>query len=131
MRRIYAARRDALAAALARHLGGAIAFRVPDGGMALWARANDGIDVAAWARASEREGVLFCDSREYDFFHREQPFLRLGFTYHDESELEEAVRRMARALAKCDRSGGQTKDMAAKPPAAAATTGSSRRSAAP
>jgi GntR family transcriptional regulator / MocR family aminotransferase len=42
--------------------------------------------------------VLFCDSRQYDFFHRQQQFLRLGFTYHDESELEEAVRRMSRAL---------------------------------
>ena len=103
MRRIYAARRDALAAALRRHLGGAVDFQVPDGGMALWVRADDGIDVAAWAQTSEREGVLFSDSRQYDFFHRAQPFLRLGFTYHDESELEEAVRRMARALVKVGR----------------------------
>jgi GntR family transcriptional regulator/MocR family aminotransferase len=98
MRRIYAARRDALAAALAKHLSGAVSFRVPDGGMALWVRAAPDIDVNAWAQAAAREGVLFCDSREYDFFHRAQPFLRLGFTYHDESELEDAVRRMARAL---------------------------------
>jgi DNA-binding transcriptional MocR family regulator len=26
--------------------------------------------------------------------------MRLGFSYHDEAELDEAVRRMARALAK-------------------------------
>ncbi|MGH8163448.1 MAG: hypothetical protein ACREP1_03835, partial [Rhodanobacteraceae bacterium] len=26
------------------------------------------------------------------------PFLRLGFSYHDSAELDEAVRRMARAL---------------------------------
>jgi GntR family transcriptional regulator/MocR family aminotransferase len=103
MRRIYAARRDALAAGLRRHLGGAVDFQVPDGGMALWVRADDGINVAAWAHTSEREGVLFSDSRQYDFFHRAQPFLRLGFTYHDESELEEAVRRMARALVKVGR----------------------------
>jgi len=103
MRRIYAARRDALAAALRRHLGGAVDFQVPGGGMAWWVRAGEGIEVAAWAQTSEREGVLFCDSRQYDFFHREQPFLRLGFTYHDESELEEAVRRMARALVKVGR----------------------------
>ena len=104
MRRIYAARRDALAAALSTHLDGAVSFRVPDGGMALWARAAPEIDVAAWAQAGAREGVLFCDSREYHFFHRRQPFLRLGFTYHDEAELEEAVRRMARALAQVGRS---------------------------
>ena len=99
MRRVYAARRDTLAAALHRHLGGALQFRIPDGGMALWARADAGIDVAEWARAAEREGVQFFDSRRYDFAQREQPFIRLGFTYNDETELNEAVRRMARALA--------------------------------
>jgi len=98
MRRIYATRRDALAAALLRHLGGAVAFRVPEGGMALWVRADDAIDVASWARAGERENVMFCDSRRYDLLQREQPFLRLGFSHHDETELEEAARRMARAL---------------------------------
>ena len=76
---------------------------VPDGGMAIWARADDAIDVTAWTRAGEREGVMFSGSRDYDFFHRPQPFLRLGFTYHDESELHEAVRRMSRALARAGR----------------------------
>ncbi len=103
MRRIYAGRRDALASALSRQLGSALSFQVPDGGMAIWAGADDAIDVSAWARAGEREGVTLSDSRGYDFFHRPQPFLRLGFTYHDESELEEAVRRMSRALSRLRR----------------------------
>jgi GntR family transcriptional regulator/MocR family aminotransferase len=98
MRRIYAARRDTLAAALKRHLGSALEFRIPDGGMALWARADDGIAVAEWSGAGEREGVQFFDSRRYDFLHREQPFVRLSFTHNDEDELNEAARRMARAL---------------------------------
>jgi GntR family transcriptional regulator / MocR family aminotransferase len=98
MRRIYAARRDALAIALRRHLGSALTFRIPDGGMALWARVDDGVDVADWARAGLREGVQFFDTRRYDFKQREQPFVRLGFSYHDEKELDEAARRMARAL---------------------------------
>jgi GntR family transcriptional regulator/MocR family aminotransferase len=98
MRKIYAHRRDALADALARHLGGALSFRVPDGGMAIWARVDDAIDVPAWVRASELQGVLFCGARVHDFFARELPFVRLGFTYHDEAELADAARRMARAL---------------------------------
>ncbi|HJU25249.1 MAG TPA: PLP-dependent aminotransferase family protein [Rhodanobacteraceae bacterium] len=97
-RRTYAARRDAFAEALKEHLGSALSFRIPEGGMALWARADAGIDVAAWAAAGEREGVQFKDARTYDFFNREQPFLRLGFSYHDEAELREAAARMARAL---------------------------------
>jgi GntR family transcriptional regulator / MocR family aminotransferase len=98
MRRIYASRRDALATALTRHLGSAVEFRIPEGGMALWARVDDAIDVAAWAAAGEREGVMFQSARPFDFHQREQSFVRLGFSYHDETELLEAVRRMARAL---------------------------------
>ena len=98
MCRQYAQRRDALAAALVRHLGSALEFQLPEGGMALWARADEGIDVAAWARAGEREGVWFGDAGAFDFHHREQPFMRLGFSYLDPTELDEAARRMARAL---------------------------------
>lgn len=98
MCRLYASRRDALAAALVRHLGSALDFQLPEGGMALWARADDGIDVAAWSRAGELEGVWFNDASSFDFHHREQPFMRLGFSYLDATELDEAVRRMARAL---------------------------------
>jgi len=98
MRRTYAARRDVLATALRHHLGAALSFRVPDGGMALWARADEAIDVPGWQRAGEREGVLFCSAQRYDFAQREQRFMRLGFSYLNEQELTEAVRRMARAL---------------------------------
>ncbi len=96
--RIYHGRRDAFAAALKRHLGSALSFTIPQGGMALWARADGGIDVSAWATAGQREGVLFKDARTYDFFNREQPYMRLGFSYHDETELNEAALRMAQAL---------------------------------
>jgi len=99
MRNVYARRRDALAEALGRHLRGVLDFRVPDGGMALWARVAGDVDLPAWERAGERLGVQFRGARIHDFHAREQPFLRLGFTYHDESELADAARRMARALA--------------------------------
>jgi len=100
MRRIYAARRDALADALRQQLGGALEFRVPDGGLALWARVDDAIDVIGWENAGEQEGVVFQNARLYHFQQREQHHMRLGFSYLDESESSEAVRRMARALAR-------------------------------
>jgi GntR family transcriptional regulator/MocR family aminotransferase len=99
VRRCYEMRRDALANALRRRLGGALEFRIPEGGMALWARADASIDVDAWAAAGERAGVRFASGRIYDIEQRERRCLRLGFSYHDEAELDEAVRRMARALA--------------------------------
>jgi GntR family transcriptional regulator/MocR family aminotransferase len=100
VRRIYAARRDALAASLIRHLGSAVTFRIPAGGTGLWLHVDDAIDVAAWSLAGQREGVQFFGAGRYEFFQREQPFVRLGFCHHDENELDEAVRRMARALAR-------------------------------
>lgn len=98
MRETYRRRRDALAAALARHLGDALTFRVPDGGMAIWARVAGGIDLGAWARAGETLGVRFRGAGMFDYHARALPFLRLGFTYHDEAELDEAASRMARSL---------------------------------
>jgi GntR family transcriptional regulator/MocR family aminotransferase len=102
MRRTYAMRRDALAGALRRHLGSAVHFRVPDGGMGLWMRLDDAIDVERWSVEGEREGVQFFSARRYDFHQRAQPYVRLGFSYLDEAELDDAVRRMARALARMD-----------------------------
>jgi GntR family transcriptional regulator/MocR family aminotransferase len=98
VRRIYAARRDALVAALERHLRGALQFSTPDGGMALWVQVDPSIDLDAWVSAGESEGVLFAPSQRYAFEGQAPPFLRLGFTSLDESELAEAARRMRRAL---------------------------------
>ncbi len=98
MCRVYASRRDAMADALRRHIGDAVRFRSPEGGPGLWATADEGIDVARWSRDAEREGVRFFDAARYDIRQRPGPHLRLGFSYHDAAELDEAVRRMARAL---------------------------------
>jgi len=98
VRRVYRTRRDALAEALKRHLREAVEFRVAEGGLALWAQVDEAIDPVAWAHACAGAGVRFADTRLYDFAQRSVPFLRLGFSYLDEREIDEAVRRMARAL---------------------------------
>ena len=98
VRKIYEQRRDALADALTRHLGGAVQFAVPDGGMGLWLRFDDAIDIDAWTTAGEGEGVIFNDARRYDFLDRAQPFMRLGFCNHNEAEIADGVQRMTRAL---------------------------------
>ncbi|GLQ89175.1 MocR-like pyridoxine biosynthesis transcription factor PdxR [Dyella flagellata] len=99
MRRTYAARRDALADSLRRHLGSALRFRVPEGGMGLWAQVDDSIAIDRWSEQGERAGVQFFSAKRYDFHQREQSHLRLAFSYLDEAELDEAAQRMARALA--------------------------------
>jgi len=105
MRRVYHARRDALVSSLTRHLGSALSFDVPAGGMALWAQASPEIDTRAWLSRAAEHGVAFTLGSSYsapDLGARKtrhyQGFLRLGFARYDERELETAVQRMARAL---------------------------------
>jgi GntR family transcriptional regulator / MocR family aminotransferase len=97
-RRTYGARRDALAAALAAELAGALTFSLPRGGMALWCRTARGIDADRWGAAALERGVAVQVGRTFAFDGRARPFLRLGFGRHDERELREAVRRLAAAL---------------------------------
>ena len=98
MRRIYQSRRGALAEALGRHLGGAVAFDLPPGGMSLWLRVDPALDLEAWVVRCGKAGVAVYPGRRFDFRGRPRPNLRLGFSALDETELEEAVRRLARAL---------------------------------
>ncbi len=105
MRRVYADRRDALAAALRADLAGALEFSVPPGGMALWCRAAQGIDVERWAAASLAAGVSFDTAQRFAFDGEPRPALRLGFAAQAEAELREAVRRMARSLPRARRRG--------------------------
>jgi len=98
MRRTYLARRDALAEALRRHLGDAVAFDPPPGGMSLWVRVDPSLDLEAWVARAAKAGVGVYPGRRFDFSDRPRPNLRLGFSSLDETELEAAVRRLARAL---------------------------------
>ncbi len=98
MRRAYHARRDALVSALRTHLGDALEFAVPQGGMAIWARVRD-VDVDAWATCCETHGASFYTGRRFSFDGRPRPFARLGYAALDEREIAEVVRRMAIAHA--------------------------------
>jgi GntR family transcriptional regulator/MocR family aminotransferase len=97
-RRIYASRRDALASALRRELGDALAFELPAGGITLWARVADDIDLERWQTRALAQGVAFSAARDFALDRRGRPFVRLAFARYSESELATAVRIMARTL---------------------------------
>jgi GntR family transcriptional regulator/MocR family aminotransferase len=98
VRRAYRARRDALVEALRAELGGLLAFEVPAGGMALWARAARGIDVRRWTERALAAGVAVQHGGHFAFEGLGPRAIRLGFARHDERELREAIRRLAAAL---------------------------------
>jgi GntR family transcriptional regulator/MocR family aminotransferase len=88
--RIYAARRECLAAALREELGDAVSFTLPPGGLALWVTFAPRIDVAALARTALDFGVGITAGQNNG--------ARLGFASLDEQELREAVRRLREAI---------------------------------
>jgi len=98
MRRVYRSRRDALVEALRRHLGSVVHVSPPAGGMALWARVDPEVDLDRWSERGLEHRVGFLPGRRYAFDGGPVHAMRLGFTPLDETELEEAARRMGSAL---------------------------------
>jgi GntR family transcriptional regulator/MocR family aminotransferase len=92
-RRVYQARRDHLCAALGRELP-ELAFDVPAGGMAVWARAP-GVDTDAWVERGLAAGVAFQAGSRFLFDGGASEPVRIGFAACTEAELSEAVRRLA------------------------------------
>jgi len=96
VRREYACRRDRMVAALRHHLPDLV-FTVPDGGIAVWARSPQGVDVDAWAGLARAAGVAMATAAAYTLDGRPRPFVRLGFASLTPDEIERGVRRLATA----------------------------------
>ncbi len=95
-----AARRDALAGALARHLPDADLHLLPRGGVHLWVRLPRDVDEAALVEAARQRGVLVSPGRIY--YPSEPPGPRIRVTHIAAThlpELAEGVSRLAAALA--------------------------------
>ncbi len=93
-RRLYRSRRDTLAEALTRHVPDVV-FKVPPGGMAIWAQAP-GADVDAWARRALAAGVSFQPASHFALGAAPLDLGRFGFAACDEDQLVEAARRLGR-----------------------------------
>jgi GntR family transcriptional regulator/MocR family aminotransferase len=97
--RIYAERRELLAAALREKLGDAVEFLLPQGGLALWVNFAPDIDVAALAARGVQHGVGITPGQAFATNQHKTNGARLGFGSLDETELLTAVGRLAKALA--------------------------------
>ncbi len=97
VRREYGARRDVLVDALRRWVGDALRFAVPAGGIGLWVRAAEGVDIDAWARRARSRGAVIATAATFAVDRKPRPFARLGFASLDRHELAEGVRRLAAA----------------------------------
>ncbi|HEX2413805.1 MAG TPA: PLP-dependent aminotransferase family protein [Thermoleophilaceae bacterium] len=94
----YRERRDALLAALERHLPGEYRVDVPTGGHHLWVTLKRPVDERALYSESARQGVTFTPGGAVTAERRSQTAMRLSFSLLDPPELDEGVRRLARAI---------------------------------
>lgn len=95
---LYRARRDALCAAMARHLGGLFDWEVPTGGMFVWATGRDpALDTDLLLRVALSHGVCITPSSVFDPEGRNRRAIRINFTLNAPEKLDEGVRRLAEA----------------------------------
>jgi 2-aminoadipate transaminase len=94
----YRERRDALLAALERHLAGEYRLDVPAGGHHLWVTLTRPLDERALYSEAARHGVTFTPGGAVTLERRSQTSMRLSFSLLDPEQLDEGVRRLARAM---------------------------------
>jgi DNA-binding transcriptional MocR family regulator len=95
-RAVLTARRDVLATGLGEHMPG-WRFRLPGGGLSLWAQLDAPVS-SALARAAERHKLRLVPGTRFGQGGGMERYLRLPFTL-PEPELREAVLRLAAARA--------------------------------
>jgi GntR family transcriptional regulator/MocR family aminotransferase len=96
-RQIYAQRRDAFGASLARAFGDAIRFRIPAGGLAFWTTFRDEATLDALERDAPANGLRFLPSSCFAAPPQRGRGLRLGFGSLDAGEAERVIARLRRA----------------------------------
>jgi 2-aminoadipate transaminase len=94
----YRGRRDALLASLERHLPGEYHVDPPAGGHHLWVTLARPLDERALYSEAARHGVTFTPGGAVTAERRSQTSFRLSFSLLDPEQLDEGVRRLARAI---------------------------------
>jgi DNA-binding transcriptional MocR family regulator len=94
----YLERRDALLAALERHMSGEYQADPPQGGHHVWVTLNRSLDERALYTEAARHGVAFTPGDAITAERRTQTSFRLSFSLLEPPELDEGVRRLARAI---------------------------------
>ena len=95
---LYRARRDALCAAMTKHLGDFYDWETPSGGMFVWATARDAnLNTDHLLRVALNHGVCITPSSVFDPEGQNRRAIRINFTLNDEAKLTEGVKRLALA----------------------------------
>ncbi|HVA13637.1 MAG TPA: PLP-dependent aminotransferase family protein [Stellaceae bacterium] len=96
--RLYAERRLRMAQLLAERFCERIEFALPDGGLAIWVRFSERVDMEALMRVARAKGVQILPAAAFTISGKPIRATRLGFASLNEAELDLATRRLRQAL---------------------------------
>ncbi|WP_426130356.1 PLP-dependent aminotransferase family protein [Pseudomonas sp. DWP1b1] len=94
----YRARRETLQGCLHAAFGERIQVREPEGGLALWVRFDDAIDVDQTVNAALDHGLVVRSGGQFSPMDQAENALRLGFASLNQEEIREATLRLAKAV---------------------------------
>jgi len=94
----YQERRDVLVCALEKHLAGEVRATVPRGGHHVWVTLVRPVEERVLYAEAVRSGVSFTPGGAVSVDRPQQTSFRLSFSLLEPEDLEEGVRRLARAL---------------------------------
>ena len=97
----YRQRRDLFCSLLRTELSEEISFREPEGGMAIWARFREDIDMAKLSIACARKGLYVSDGLIYSPDYQWLNTCRMGFASMNLEEIEEAIFILEKAVKRC------------------------------
>ena len=95
---IYQRKRDTMTAALADHCAPYVRWRPPSGGYFLWLETGRRVKAEALREAAALEGVAYVSGDTFFVDCSGSQFIRLAYSFVPEREIEEAIRRLGRAL---------------------------------
>lgn len=99
LRNTYRARRDAMLAALARHMPQGVSWTKPEGGMFIWVTLPKTMDGAALlAQAIRTQKVAFVPGQAFYADRSNANTLRLSFSLADDAAIEAGISRLAEAI---------------------------------
>ncbi|WP_138069655.1 aminotransferase-like domain-containing protein [Sulfitobacter sp. EhC04] len=99
LRQTYAARRDAMLAALETHMPEGVTWTRPEGGMFVWITLPKHMDGADLLRVSlETQRVAFVPGQAFFADRSGANTLRLSFSLEDDAKINEGIKRLAAAI---------------------------------
>jgi DNA-binding transcriptional MocR family regulator len=95
----YRRRRNAMLAALERHMPAGVSWTRPQGGLFVWLRLLDRCDAAELLeRAVEQEGVAFVPGAAFFYDERGRNAIRLSYSLPSEAEIDDGIKRLTKLI---------------------------------